>query len=123
MTRFVDAVVIPVPSETLDAYQAIAERMGELWIEHGALAYFEGVETEPDDDHGPGQGFADLAGAGEDESVVVAYIVFESREHRDTVREAVMDDPAYGEQFGDEMPFDPSRMTAGSLTELVRYDA
>lgn len=124
MSRFVDAAVIPVPSDALEDYREVADRAGECYVEHGALSYFEGTEapTEAEPD-GPGQGFAALAGAGADETVVVAVIAFESRAHRDEVTEAVMDDPDYQALFGDEMPFDPSRMSTGSFSAIVSYEA
>lgn len=54
---------------------------------------------------------------------MVAFIVFESREHRDAVTVAVMDDPIYQEPFGEEMPFDPKRLTTGSFDSIVSYEA
>lgn len=85
--RYVDAVVIPVPTDNLDAYREMAAEAGEVWIEHGALTYFEGVENDMGSDESGGSTgtFSELAGSGENESIVFAFIVFESREHRDEV--------------------------------------
>ena len=47
MTRYVDTVVIPIPTENLDAYRELAADAGQVWIATGALAYFEGV-TDPE---------------------------------------------------------------------------
>lgn len=124
MSRFVDVAVIPVPSETLDAYHGLVSRVGDRWIEHGAFAYFEGVETESTDlqSHGPGRRIADVVRASGDESVV-AFIVVESESHRDTVSEAVANDPAYAQQFGDDIPVDPTRTSTGSFSSIVGYES
>lgn len=125
MDRYVDGYVLPVPTDQVDAYREMAEAAGQLWIEHGALQYVEAVGDDVDPDMGEVslRTFPELAGAGEDETVVFAFIVFESREHRDEVNAAVMDDPAMDpEQFDVEMPFDESRMAYGGFRSLVGYE-
>lgn len=125
MERYVDGFVLPVPNDTLDAYRKMAADAGELWIEHGALEYFEGIgdDMEPDTDGMPMRTFPQLAETGDDESVVFAFIVFESREHRDEVNARVMDDPAMDpEQFDEEMPFDPERMAYGGFRSIVSHE-
>ena len=55
-----------------------------------------------------------------DETVVFAWIVFESREHRDEVNAKVMADPrmaSMGEKG--EMPFDFKRMAYGGFKAIV----
>ncbi|MFC4552794.1 MULTISPECIES: DUF1428 domain-containing protein [Halorussus] len=125
MEQYVDGFVFPVPNENLDAYREMADEAGKLWIEHGALEYFEGVgdDMEPDMGGMPVRTFPELAEAGDDESVVFSFIVFESREHRDEVNAKVMDDPAMDpEQFADDMPFDTERMAYGGFRSIVSYE-
>ncbi|WP_312911821.1 DUF1428 domain-containing protein [Natronosalvus caseinilyticus] len=125
MERYVDGFVIPVPNEQLDAYREMASEAGNLWIEHGALEYFEGVgdDMEPDMDGMPMVTFPQLAGMGDDETVVFSFIVFESRDHRDDVNAKVMDDPTMGpENYEEEMPFDPERMAYGGFRSIVSYE-
>ena len=125
MERYVDGFVLAVPTEKLDAYREMAAEAGKFWIEHGALEYFEGVgdDMEPDVDGMPVRTFPQLAETGDDESVVFAFIVFESREHRDEVNAKVMDDPAMDpEQFAEEMPFDTERMAYGGFRSIVSYE-
>jgi uncharacterized protein YbaA (DUF1428 family) len=76
MDRYVDGFVIPIPNENLDAYREMASEAGTLWIEHGALAYFEGVgdDMEPDTDGMPMVTFPQLAETGDDETVVFSFI-------------------------------------------------
>jgi uncharacterized protein YbaA (DUF1428 family) len=64
--------------------------------------------------------FRKAANAGEDETVVFSWIVFESREHRDKVNAAVMADPPIAEMMeqGSE-PFDCKRMVYGGFRKLV----
>ena len=54
------------------------------------------------------------------EKVVVSYIVFKSRAHRDRVNEKVMKDPRIKE-MGDpkDRPFDVKRMVYGGFKVLV----
>lgn len=125
MERYVDGFLLVVPTEKLDAYREMAAEAGKLWIEHGALKYFEGVgdDMEPDMDRMPGRTFPQLAETGDNESVVLSYIVFESREHRDEVNAKVRDDPAMDpEQFVKEMPFDMERMAYGGFGSIVSYE-
>lgn len=124
MERYVDGFVIPIPNEKVDAYQEMASEAGELWIEHGALEYFEGVgdDMEPDMGDMSMMTFPQLAETENDETVVFSFIVFESREHRDEVNAKVMEDPSMDpENFEEEMPFDPERMAYGGFRSIVSY--
>ncbi|MFC6837895.1 DUF1428 domain-containing protein [Halomarina ordinaria] len=125
MGRYVDGFVIPVPNDQVDAYREMAAEGGELWIEHGALEYFEGIGDDVDPDMGdmPMRTFPQLAEAGDDETVVFSFIVFESREHRDEVNAKVMDDPAMDpENFEEEIPFDTGRMAYGGFRSIVDHE-
>lgn len=125
MERYVDGFVLPVPNDKLDAYREMATEAGKLWIEHGALEYFEGTgdDMEPDMNGMSIRTFPQLAETEDDESVVFSFIVFESRAHRDEVNAKVMEDPAMDpEQFTEDMPFDPERMAYGGFRSIVSYD-
>ncbi len=64
--------------------------------------------------------FPQLASAGPDETVVFAWISFESREHRDEVNAKVIAYPRLdGMMNGENLPFDCSRMAYGGFTTLV----
>jgi uncharacterized protein YbaA (DUF1428 family) len=103
----------------VDEYQEMAARAGEMWIDHGALEYFEGVG----DDLTPDMGdetvltFPELARTAPDETVMFAFIVYRSKEHRDEVNAAVM-----AEMDGRDdvpMPFDTERLACGGFRSLV----
>ena len=117
MTRYVDGFVLPVPKKNLEAYRRMAEEMGKVWREHGALAFVECVA----DDVKPGKvtSFPQAVKLEEGETVVFSWIVYESREHRDRVNEQVMKDPRVADMNPKEMPFDGMRMFWGGFEKMV----
>jgi uncharacterized protein YbaA (DUF1428 family) len=118
MGNYVDGFVLPVPKANLEAYRRIAEDAGKVWREYGALAYVECVA----DDVKPGEvtSFPQSVKLEPDETVVFAWIVYESREHRDRVNEQVMKDPRMTDMDPKAMPFDGKRMFWGGFKVLVQ---
>lgn len=112
---YVDGFLVPVPKKNLDAYKALARMASEVWKEHGALAY---VETIGDDvPYGEVTSFPRAVQAKDDELVVFAWIVYESREARDAINAKVMADPR---MKGDAaMPFDGKRMIYGGFQPFI----
>ena len=91
MGKYVDGFVLPVPKANLEAYRRMAQDAGKVWREYGALEYTECIA----DDVKPGEvtSFPQSVKLAPDETVVLAWIVYESREHRDRVNEQVMKYP------------------------------
>lgn len=118
MPRYVDGFVIPVPKDRVEDYRRVAEKAAMVWKEHGALDYWECLG---DDLSTEGMvSFTQLAGAGPDETVIFAWVVFESREHRDRANEKIMADPRVKEMMDANRPiFDYKRMAFGGFKELV----
>lgn len=118
MNRYIDGFVIPVSKDKIEAYRKLASAAGPVWKEHGALAYMEAVG---DDLNNPfGTPFTKLAATTPDETVVFAYIVYESRAHRDAVNAKVMADPRIKEMCTEEnTPFDCNRMSWGGFQAIV----
>ena len=89
--HYVDGFVVPVPRAKLDAYRALAQKAGEVWMEHGALQYFECVG----DDVQPGKltSFPQAVQLQDGEVAVFAWIVYASRAERDRINALVMKDP------------------------------
>lgn len=116
--KYVDGFLIPIAKENVSKYKEIAQKAGELWKEHGALEYYECVGDDLDIEGMVS--FKKVAGTSEEETVIFSWIVFESREHRDRVNQAVMDDPRIKEMMesGSE-PFDYKRMAYGGFKTLV----
>jgi len=122
---YVDGFVMVIAKDRVEDYRKVASRAGALWIEHGALDYRECVLEDWSQKEGL-RSFPELAGARENETVVLSYIVFESREARDAVNARVMADPRLAEicpgmQDSDDMPFDPARMAYGGFQTIVAH--
>ena len=115
--HYVDGFVIPLPKNKIDDYRRIAEKSGQVWRDHGALEYRECVG---EDLNVKGQvPFPRLIDSKPDETVVFAWIVFESRAHRDEVNAKVMKDPRLAKMDPNAMPFDCKRMAYGGFEVLV----
>lgn len=116
---YVDGYVIPIRRENIEAYRKVAQNAGEIWIEHGALAYKECV-AEDMEDKGFCMTFPDALKPEEGETLIFAYVVFKSREHRDEVNEKAMKDPrlSCAEEATDSV-FDYKRMVYGGFETIV----
>ncbi|MDQ3749367.1 MAG: DUF1428 domain-containing protein [Acidobacteriota bacterium] len=101
-------------------YKEIAQKAGEVWKEYGALEYWECAGD--DLEHEKMVSFKKSADAAENETVIFSWIVFESREHRDKVNAAVMEDPRLKEMMDSAVSkaFDYKRMAYGGFKTLVR---
>lgn len=120
MAKYVDGFVIPVPEENVEKYREIAQKAGEIWKEHGALEYIEAVGDDLDIEKMVS--FKQIAGAAEDETVVFAWIVFESREERDRINALVMADERLQEMMSPEDKiFDYTRMAYGGFKAIVEF--
>ena len=120
MSNYVDGFVIPVPKANIDAYRKMAELAGQVWKDHGALAYWECAGEDLGGEHT--SRFPEIAEAGPDDTVFFSWIVYESREHRDEVNAKVMEDPRLKDMMDpEEMPFDCKKMAYGGFTPLVKY--
>lgn len=119
MERYVDGFLLPIAKDKIDEYKAMAEKAGEVWKEHGALEY---IECMGDDlDQAEMVSYMKAAGASDGETVMFSWIVYESREHRDKVNAAVMNDPRMKDMMEQgAMPFDCKRMAYGGFKTLVR---
>ena len=115
---YLDGFVVPVPEKSLEEYRKLAERAGEVWKEYGALAYTECVADDVPE--GKTTDFFRAVKREPGETVVFAYILYESREARDAILAKVMDDPRIKEQLQpDSMPFDTRRMFWGGFKPIV----
>jgi len=120
LEKYVDGFLIPIAKDKVSKYREIAQKAGEVWKEHGALEYYECVGDDLDIEGMVS--FKKAADTSGEETVIFSWIVFESREHRDRVNAAVMNDPRIKEMMetGPE-PFDYKRMAYGGFKTLVRF--
>jgi uncharacterized protein YbaA (DUF1428 family) len=114
---YVDGFVVPVPKANLEAYREMAQTAGAIWKEYGALDYHECVA----DDVKPGKvtSFPQSVLLEPDETVVFAWITYESRAARDEINAKVMNDPRIKDMDPARMPFDGKRMFFGGFRTIV----
>ena len=123
MTPYIDGFVLPVPRDQLETYREVAEKVAEIWREHGALDYLEYVG---DDSNLEGtRSFTDAANTKEDEVVIFGWVAFESRETRNLANKRVAADPRMADLINpltntSRPIFDAKRMVYGGFRSLVQ---
>jgi uncharacterized protein YbaA (DUF1428 family) len=116
---YVDGFVIPVPKRKLPAYFAMARKAAKVWMDHGAVGFFEALED--DAPWGNRTSFPRSVKMKKNETVVFSWIVYESRAHRDRVNKAVMQDKRLAKMMNPKsMPFDAKRMIYGGFKVRVQ---
>jgi len=113
---YVDGFLLAVPKDRLDEYKALAQKAGDVWMEHGALSYVECIGD--DVPYGEITSFPRAVQAKDDEIVVFSWITYESREKRDAINAKVMADPRLSGDMS-SMPFDGKRMIFGGFRSLI----
>ena len=121
MAQYVDGFVLNIPKKKLADYKKMAAKAGKIWMEYGALGYYECVGD--DMKVKMGVSFPKLAKTKPSEIPVFSFIIYKSRKHRDAVNKKVMADPRINEMCPDpkNMPFDCNKMTYGGFEAFVRY--
>ena len=115
---YVDGFVLPVPKKKLGAYRALARKASKVWMDHGALEFYE---TAADDvPYGKRTSFPRSVKLKSNEVVVFAWITYRSRKQRDAIMKKVMTDKRLA-AFSDpkKMPFDTKRMIWGGFKTIV----
>src|ERR687887_1993789 len=112
---YVDGFVVAVPKQNIEAYKALARQAGDVWKEHGALAFVECIGD--DVPYGQLTSFPRAVQAKEDETVVLSWIVYESREQRDAVNAKAMADPRVQRTMS-ALPFDGKRLIYGGVFKI-----
>ena len=118
MSPYLDVAVIPVPRAKLDLYKQMSAEWGKAHLRHGALYYSDSIS----DDAPPGKvtSFPQAVQLKEGEVVALAWVVYRSREDRDRIGKAVMEDPQLKEAMDpSKMPFDGKRMFWGGFETII----
>jgi uncharacterized protein YbaA (DUF1428 family) len=118
MLPYIDAIVIPVPRDKLDTYKRMSEEWGKAHLRHGALYYSDSIS----DDAQPGKltSFPQAVQLEDGEVVALAWVVYRSKEDRDRIGKAVMEDPQLKASMDpSKMPFDGKRMFWGGFQSIV----
>lgn len=117
MSNYVDGYVIPIKKKNIKAYKKMATLGCRLWMEHGALDYYECVG---DDFIKHGVGFKKMCKLKPDETVVFAFILYKSKAHRNKVNAKVMKDPRMNSFDIKTIPFDLKRFSVAGFKTLVQ---
>lgn len=120
MANYVDGFVIPIKKKNLKAYKKMAVLGCKIWMEHGALDYYECVGNDLKVKWG--LTFPKMCKLKPDETVIFSFIVYKSKSHRNKVNAKVMKDPRM-KMEGFEMPFDMKRFGFGGFNVLVKSSA
>lgn len=118
-TNYVDGFVIPIKKKNLNAYKKMATLGCKIWMEYGALDYYEC--TGDDLDNGAGMTFPKMCKLKKDETLVFAFVVYKNKAHRKQVNTKVMKDPRMKMPEGpNAMPFDMKRFAMGGFKTMIR---
>lgn len=113
---YVDGFVLAVPKQKIEVYKSQATAAGEVWKEHGALAYVECIAD--DVPYGELTSFPRAVQATDDEIVIFSWVVYRSREERDEIMKKVMADPRL-KSDPSAWPFDGKRMIFGGFRPII----
>jgi uncharacterized protein YbaA (DUF1428 family) len=116
---YVDFMVTPVPRARLAEYKKLCRKSAAVWKAAGALGYVENIE----DDVKPGKrtSFPQSVKLKADEVVVVAYVFYRNKAHRNACWKNVMKDPFMANFDWKAAPFDGKRMIYGGFKPLVGF--
>jgi len=125
MEKYIDGFVLPVPRLHLEEYRSVVEKVAEIWKEYGALAYFEFVGEDMKLEGT--RSFIEVVDLQEDEAVVFGWVVFPSKEVRDSANQQVPNDPRMTELVAplvdsERLIFDAGRMIYGGFQPLVQSE-
>ena len=117
MAKYVDGYVIPIKKTKVKAYKKLATLGRKVWMEHGALDYYECAGDALDSKWG--LPFKKLCKLKADETVVFAFVVYKSKADRNRINKKVMQDPEIVKAMENPMPFDVKRMAMGGFKAVV----
>jgi uncharacterized protein YbaA (DUF1428 family) len=116
MSQYVDGYVIPIKKLKVKQYKKMATLGCKVWMEYGALAYYECVGDELKVPWG--WTFPKMCKLKPDETAIFAFVVYKSKAHRNSVNKKVMADPRM-KMDNKEMPFNMKRFCMGGFTVFV----
>lgn len=121
MPHYIDAFVLPVPTANMARYKRMATAAGKIWMEYGALQYWECMGDDLDNT-GPMMPFPKMTKCKPGETVMFSWIVYKNRRHRDQVNKKVLADPRMDAMYRAMMSpkiFDDKRMAYGGFKTIV----
>lgn len=123
MTPYIDGFILPVPQIYLSEYKRAAEQIAEVWKDYGALAYYEYVGEDLKLEGT--RSFDEVVDLKEGEVVVFGWVLFPSKEIRDSANQKVPNDPRMEKLVApltepNKLIFDAERMVYGGFSGLVK---
>ncbi|NJK89234.1 MAG: DUF1428 domain-containing protein [Myxococcales bacterium] len=113
---YVDGYVCAVPTARFDEYKQMAEASAEIFKEYGAIRV---VEAWGDDvPNGEVTSFPMAVKKEEHETVVLSWIVWPSKAHRNQMMPKAMEDTRF-QGLMKSMPFDGKRLIYGSFRTIL----
>ena len=113
---YVDCFIAAVPTENKDKYIKHTKIAAKIFKEHGALKI---VENWGDDvPQGELTSLPMAVKAEENETVVFSWVVWSSKEARDSGWSAIMEDQRLSPE-NNPMPFDSKRLIYGGFTTIL----
>ncbi|MEP1145284.1 MAG: DUF1428 domain-containing protein [Henriciella sp.] len=112
---YIDGFVAAVPTANKEAYLKHAKDSVPVFKKYGALRCMENWGVDVPD--GELTSFPLAVKAKPDETIVLAWIVWPSKQVRDAGMEKAVQDPFFTEET--EMPFDGSRMLMGGFETIL----
>lgn len=119
MNKYVDGFLIPIPKDKIDEYKKLSRMISEIYKEYGALEYCECVGE--DMNIKDVISFNKAADASENQSVMFAFVVFESREHRDKVNAQIHKDPRIIEECKNSPYIDFTKLVYSGFSSFVKF--
>lgn len=117
---YIDTFVMPVPDANMETYLKQARLSAKVWVEHGALHYFEAAAD--DVPAGKVTDFHRSVKLKDGESVIIGFAIYKNRKQRDETMKKVMNDPRLADAMK-SMPFDGKRMIFGGFKGIVEKKA
>ncbi|MFT3989347.1 DUF1428 domain-containing protein [Aestuariivirga sp.] len=113
---YVDGVVIAVKTSGRKEYEAFSRKMSAVFKDHGALRAVDCWGADVPD--GKLTSFPMAVKKEPDETVVLSWVEWPSRDARDKAWEKIRKDPGM-QPGGNPMPFDGKRMIYGGFDVIV----
>ncbi|MCA9495628.1 MAG: DUF1428 domain-containing protein [Nanoarchaeota archaeon] len=120
MAKYIDCALIPLPKKNVEKYKEMASMMGKIFKDNGALHYYENLAEDLDSiKQMGGNTFPNIIKVKEDEVIIMAFIVFNSKEEREIIKAKVMGNLEFMSKM--EMPFEMNRMVFAGFENIVEY--
>jgi uncharacterized protein YbaA (DUF1428 family) len=116
MSKYVDGFIIPIKKKNLKAYKKMANLGCKLWMEHGALDYYECVGDDLNVSWG--LTFTKMCKLKKDETAIFSFVIYKSKAHRNQVNKKVFKDPRM-KMDEVKMPFEIKRFAMGGFKTVV----